>query len=126
LEDQPAAFLPDYFLEFLLKMGAYGEVREWLRVMPPEVRSGLNRRNILYANFCHYGSLYLRQREHQQAAIELEKAVNIRPDLVLAHLHLAQAHVGLKAHDKAIEILKKHAVMFNRCDRIFELIGDCC
>ncbi len=115
----------DFLLEFLLKTGAYSEVREWLKSLTTEERSHLNRRNVLYAGFCHYGHLYLRQGEHQQAVVELEKAVKIRPDLVLPHLLLAQSCMQLKQFDRAIDILKKHAVLYNRSGRIFELIGDC-
>jgi ATP-dependent Clp protease ATP-binding subunit ClpC len=117
--------LSDFLLEFLLKTGAYAEVREWLKSLTTEERSRLNRRNVLYAGFCHYGHLYLRQGEHQQAVVELEKAVKIRPDLVLPHLLLAQSCMQLKQFDRAIDILKKHAVLYNRSGRIFELIGDC-
>ena len=121
----PPTYLADFLLEFLLKMGAYVEVRDWLKGLGPEQRAELNRRNILYAGFCHYGTLYLKQREFQQAAVELEKAVKIRPDLVLAHLFLAQALMSLKQVDRAVEVLKKHAVLYNRSDRLFELLGDC-
>src|SRR5204863_4254079 len=124
-EPHAGAVAPEELMEHLLKLGAYGEIREWLKGMPPETRSRLNRRNLLYAGFCHYGTTYLRQREPQQAAVELEKAVKLRPDLVLGNLYLAQAHVAQKQLDRAIEILKKHAVLYNRSDRIFELIGDC-
>jgi ATP-dependent Clp protease ATP-binding subunit ClpC len=124
-EPQPADVPPEELVEHLLKLGAYAEIREWLKAMTPEARSRLNRRNLLYAGFCHYGTTYLRQREPQQAAVELEKAVKLRPDLVLGNLYLAQAHVAQKQLDRAIEILKKHAVLYNRSDRIFELIGDC-
>ena len=121
----PTEGLGDFLLELLLRTGAHAEAREWLKGLSSEQRSELNRRNVLYAGFCHYGSLYLRQGEHQQAVVELEKAVKIRPDLVLPHLLLAQACMQLKQWDRAIDILKKHAVLYNRSGRIFELIGDC-
>jgi ATP-dependent Clp protease ATP-binding subunit ClpC len=126
LEPLPAGFLPDFFLETLLKLGAYSESRDWLRAMPPESRAGLSRRNVLYAGACHAGLVHVRQGQLGAALLELEKATKLRPDLVLAHLYLAQAHARLEQHDRAIEILKRHAVLYNRSDRLFELLGDCC
>jgi len=116
---------PEFLAEWLLRMGAWAELREFLRALPVEARSGLSRQVLLCASAAHYGALYLRQREFAQASAELEKAARLRPDLLLPHLLLAQAWMAQKQLDRASELLKRHAVRFNRSDRLFEMLGDC-
>jgi ATP-dependent Clp protease ATP-binding subunit ClpC len=116
---------PEFLAEWLLRMGAWAELREFLRGLPVEARSGLSRQVLLCASAAHYGALYLRQREFAQASAELEKAARLRPDLLLPHLLLAQAWMAQKQFDRASELLKRHAVRFNRSDRLFEMLGDC-
>ncbi|HEU0119583.1 MAG TPA: tetratricopeptide repeat protein [Bryobacteraceae bacterium] len=48
-----------------------------------------------------YGKWLLRQEQWQHAATELEQAARLRPDLVQAHLHLAQAYQKLGRADDA-------------------------
>ncbi len=122
---RPHADLPsDMLAEFLLRMGAFAELRDWLRGLPAAEREHVPRATLVLASACHHGAIGLRERDLDLAVEEFEKAVRARPDLLLPHLLLAQALMGRKQVDRSIEVLKKHAVHFNRSDRLFEQLGD--